>query len=232
MKRKKKKKIIKPWQEVITHWKEWKHSTDEAREVVLSKHGEQIKILTAEEPESLDQLIDEVADMGYEFVIKEIGLRPESDYFEDFMFTWMHLVLDEISDEYDRNFILTGELAEKDKIWIDNKPETRKGKVVIISSINWVKGKVRRGELLKKMKDKDWPPSGLFKSKGKGGRPSKKDLTNMEAIVCVLLKDRANVQYINIGKLFGWDITKNAYDKHRVCQTARDRVTLGRELLK
>ncbi len=223
------------WQTALNLWDSWRLSVDQVRNELLSKYGgiRRLTSRTRKEDEFLSDLLDEIPDIYERIIAKDIGLKPDSSYYDDFLYTWMHYILPEVIDEYIPDYDLS-QLTNKNQqnIWHSYDVENRQGRFVAIYSVNWIPGKVNMNDIITKIQDMEWPsPARIIRIK-KGGRPSEEDKQNLEAITCALLKDKQRLTHIEIGRYFDWAIEPNEWGKPKTSQTSMNRVKLGRKLIK
>lgn len=252
------------WQKALEHWDAWDRSIKETRANIEKEHGNISALLERAEtvwPEEVDDpirlikdarrnkeaeilwnLYDEVQEIGSEFITKQIGLKPGSDFHYIFLNYWIHSVIPELTQDYDPDYYLPEYQAEAEKIkvWPHSRVIRRPGKKeVIIDSVKWIRGEVSPSEIPTLIGHMRWRSSDRLLERAVGGRPSEQDRIKAEAIVAALLKDKQGMTYRKITEQFGWSEPKSQYsrpgsklkDMKLMSQTAVNRVRLGRKIL-
>ncbi|MFC1956912.1 hypothetical protein ACFLVY_01265 [Chloroflexota bacterium] len=248
------------WQIALNKWDKWVESVKQTKELIQDKYGdlnqlisrsetiwpedEEVTLVTIrnvernQEAQALWNLYDKVSEIGSKFVSTAIGLRPNSELFKVFLDYWVHLVLPELTEDYDSDYYsqeyIAEHLAKKERafFWHFSKPTVWLGNDEIIDSIHWCRGKLNTGEIIEKLQKTKWPSIEYVIRKADSGRPSEEDKINLEAIVCYVLnrKQRPKLTYKEIASIFSWK-THEGSSGSLTSNTVRNRVKLGKELL-
>ncbi|MFC2024001.1 hypothetical protein ACFLTJ_00250 [Chloroflexota bacterium] len=248
------------WQIALKHWGTWVESINKARTSIEQEHGDLTQLLSLaetvwsedvqdssgisrypvrnKEAEILWNLYDKVGEIGSKFIATAIGLRANSELHKVSLDYWVHLVLPELTEDYNPDYYsqeyIAEHLAKKERayFWHFSKPTVWLGNDEIIDSIHWCRGKLNTGEIIEKLQKTKWPSIEYATKKAASGRPSEEDKMNLEAIVCYVLnrKQRPKFTYKEIASIFSWK-THTGSSGSLTSNTVRNRVKLGKELL-
>lgn len=210
--------MLEKWQEALRHWDAWVESIKQTKAFLQDRHGDLSQLLSHSEivwPEDEDgssgvslkpetnkealilwNLYDEVEEIGSTFILNKIGLKPGLELHKVFLNHWVHLVIPELTEDYDPKYYLQEYMAEylvkkeKTYFWHFSKPTKWLGNDEIIDSIHWCRGKINTREIVAKLKEIKWPSSSQVRMERDSDRRSEQDRINTEAIVCAILKDK------------------------------------------
>jgi hypothetical protein len=222
------------WQEALMCWDSWQDSVKQARNELLTKYDgiTSLRSHTREDNEFLGDLLDEISDIYERVIAKDVRFEPDSIYYEDFLYTWMHDVIPELIAEYNPEWEWEDASQKKQlDIWQSSIANKKGRGYEVIHSVNWKAGKVKLGDVLTKIQSMEWPSAEHVKLFARGGKPSTEYRTALEAITCAILKDKQHFTHIEIGVFFGWEIQQNEYEKPKSSQTSYNRVKQGRKIL-
>lgn len=222
------------WQEALMCWDSWQNSVNQARDELLSKYGgiRQLVARGREDDSFLGDLLDEISDIYERVIAKDVGFKPDSIYYEDFLYTWMNDVLPELIYEYDPEW--EGEDPTQEKrgdVWQSSQGKKKGRGYEVIYSVNWVAGKVTQDEVITKIHSMEWPSIARVKLEAQGGRPSQKHRNNLRAITCAILKDKQHFTHIDIAAFFGWKIQTDDNEKPKTNLNSYKMVKQGRKIL-
>jgi hypothetical protein len=248
------------WQEAVSHWCRWNESVHNTRVVAEGRHGDMNQLLSRAKPiwvetesgislnsssnaESaiLWNLYDEVQYIGSQFISTEVGLKEDSLHHPTLLSYWIHSVIPEITQDYNKNFSAEESRAdiERSHVWLSSRVQRKKGKTRVIDSINWYRGTADSSNIEGTLQHISWPSSEQLIEQVEGGRPSQQKRIRLEAIVCALLKDKQGMKHKDITEIFGWSEAKSEISKpgskatntRQMSQTSANRVRLGRQIL-
>jgi hypothetical protein len=242
------------WQKALEHWGAWDKSIKRTRAKIEKEHGNISELLERAEtiwPEGVDDparliqdakmnkeakvlwnLYDEVENIGSEFITKEIGLKSGLYLNYIFLNYWIHSVIPELTQDYEPDYYLPEYQAKADKrkVWPYSRVIRRPGKVVIIDSVNWIRGEISPSEIPALIGHMRWRSSDRLLKGAAGGRPSEQNKADMEAIVCYVLRCKKGLTEGGIGRIFDWQTRKNNYNQ-LVSRQVRKRLKRAKDLI-
>jgi hypothetical protein len=245
--------MINTLKEILMKCDFWLDSIKQARSEIEAKHGDFAELVSKSEfrireeegsfifdmnteAYTLWNLYDEVVKMADDFVADKMNLPANSYLFYFFGNLWKECGFPEAmqNDEDSIEEVPQTDTCQSKKVWAERKVVRERGKDRIVDSVHWFHDSFEPGDVAKLLIKAKWPKTvDSMVLKAKRGRPQlqKDAILYPQAVICAILKDKQCLTIKEIAYIFGWKLQKDTYENMTICNTASQRVKLGRKII-
>jgi hypothetical protein len=245
--------MINTLKEILMKCDFWLNSIKQARSEIEAKHGDFAELVSNSEfrireeegsfifdmnieAQTLWNLYDQLVKMADDFVADQMNLHANSYLFYFFGDLWKECGFPEAmqNDEDCIEEVPQTDTRQSKKIWAERKVVRERGKYRIVDSVHWFHGSFEPGDVAKLLlKAKCSMTVDSMVLKAKRGRPQlqKDSILYPQAVICAILKDKQGLTIKEIASIFGWKLQKDTYENMTICNTASQRIKLGRKII-